>query len=54
MQIGQRRGLLKFDVASPLHATGRDARDQNGEILVVMHVGIAHTTAVQVKGMIQK
>src|SRR2546429_7558487 len=41
VQIGQWRGLLKLDVTSAFHAACRAARDQNREILVVMHVGVS-------------
>ena len=54
VEIGQRRGLGELDVTPAFHSACRAAGDEDRQVRVVMHIGIADAAAVKIERMIQQ
>ena len=54
MQVGERHGLLVANVAVSPDFRAASTREKDGEVGVVVDVGIAHAAAVEVKRVIQE
>src|SRR5215510_12324260 len=54
MKIGQRCALFVLDVPPTPHPTRRATRDQNRQVLMVVQTRVAHSTSVQIDGVVEQ
>src|SRR5690349_13171295 len=54
MEIGERRALFVLDVPPAPHAARRSTSDQNRQVLMVVQTRIAHSTSVQIDGVVEQ
>ena len=54
VEIGEWGGFVKADVAAAFHRSGGATGDDDGEVLVVVDVGVSHAAAIHDEGVIQQ
>src|SRR5690606_34580132 len=54
VKIGQRHRLVVLDVLAALKASTRAAGDNDGQIDVIVHVGVAHTAAAKQSRVVEQ